>query len=802
METTVQSAMLPRGGVILSSPIGPIQYGVVPETIKDTMESPQGVPTIFVLPSRLFDAARAVSLGEIEFPAYWNYFCKGTRTTVVCRPGQLEALQQVLAQAAFGPRASDPAEFARPGADAPDLLAEMAYFRTNPKTGRPMELSDLVDVREIDGGSGVAELSEGVQIAVEDHGGIAVLHQGKAVSRWSGDAPMPRPKPISSTRFPFRPPSFGVTVIGSGHGFDPGNRTSGFLIWIDGRGVMVDPPVDAIEWLQEYDIGPRQVDSLILTHCHADHDAGTLQKILQEGRITIYTTPTIMASFVTKYSNMIGMDPAAFRRLFDYVPVHAGEPVPLHGAEAIFNYSLHSIPCVGFEVFCRGRSLVYPSDTLNDPDVIRRLRDEGVLSQERARKLVEFPWHHQLVLHEAGIPPIHTPVKVLAGLEDAIKKRLLLVHVSERSLPADSGLKVAPTGLDRTIDLQPEDAANAGAIETLDILARVDVFEDLPLPRAADFLRCVRRETHAARTRLLTRGESVEALWVIARGSATIYREGAELQVYGEYDYFGESALVTGEPSSIEVVARTDITLLAIPGPAFFNLVRGTRVLERLRHLAELRKLPAWEALSHSPVFEDLTANQRTQLQQLMQPVQFAESDALGEDPVLIEAGRVDGPRAFKRGDLAGDLRAVVEGTPMAQQFHAATRVQGYAFHRAELQTWLAKNPGFYLRLLEAENQAPGSVEEGSGPTRYCIGCGGALPLGAQVRTAKDPNASQMMSFGVWFHDECPIESNFLKWKYCAKCGAALEGEGPKARCAACDLSLPSLYQHCAVSGM
>ena len=35
--------------------------------------------------------------------------------------------------------------------------------------------------------------------------------------------------------------------------------------------------------------------ALILTHCHADHDAGTFQKILQERKVTVLTTPTIMS---------------------------------------------------------------------------------------------------------------------------------------------------------------------------------------------------------------------------------------------------------------------------------------------------------------------------------------------------------------------------------------------------------------------------------------------------------------------------------------------------------------------------
>jgi len=40
----------------------------------------------------------------------------------------------------------------------------------------------------------------------------------------------------------FRPPDFGVTILGSSHGFDCKGSTSGYILWINQRGVMVDPP--------------------------------------------------------------------------------------------------------------------------------------------------------------------------------------------------------------------------------------------------------------------------------------------------------------------------------------------------------------------------------------------------------------------------------------------------------------------------------------------------------------------------------------------------------------------------------
>lgn len=33
----------------------------------------------------------------------------------------------------------------------------------------------------------------------------------------------------------FKPPKFGITVLGNSHGFDPKGSTSGYIIWVDGR---------------------------------------------------------------------------------------------------------------------------------------------------------------------------------------------------------------------------------------------------------------------------------------------------------------------------------------------------------------------------------------------------------------------------------------------------------------------------------------------------------------------------------------------------------------------------------------
>ena len=109
---------------------------------------------------------------------------------------------------------------------------------------------------------------------------------------------------MSGPDFPnrYEAPEFGVTCLGPSHGFDPKDNTSGFIIWVNRRGIMVDPPVNSTEWLRSANVNPKLIDHIILTHTHADHDAGTFQKILEEFPVTIHTTETVMDSFIRKYT--------------------------------------------------------------------------------------------------------------------------------------------------------------------------------------------------------------------------------------------------------------------------------------------------------------------------------------------------------------------------------------------------------------------------------------------------------------------------------------------------------------------
>lgn len=387
---------LPRGGVYVRTPAGPVQVGVPPETIKDSMALGLPMPELFVVPPELFDRRRGLTLAEIEFPGYFNFFVLKRRARLVVESASTaERLRTMMRESLFASRRpTNHEEFAEtvPREARPDFARETDHFRRGPD-GSCRDVDDLVEFLVMSD-SGSIEVDGRIRIARVEGPAYAIEADGTEVARVPASVEIPEKITPSSARVAsFEPPAFGLTVLGASHGFDPNGKTTGFLLWIGRRGILIDPPVDTTQHLRESGVMPRIIDGVILTHCHADHDSGVFAKLLEEGRTRLYTTPTILASFLKKYSALSGIPEDDLRDTFSFSPVKIGAPTMINGAELFFFYTLHSIPTIGFEAYYGGKSLAFSADTLYEPESTRKLCELGVISPERRDALIDFPWH-------------------------------------------------------------------------------------------------------------------------------------------------------------------------------------------------------------------------------------------------------------------------------------------------------------------------------------------------------------------------------------------------------------------------
>ncbi len=721
MARELNITSLKRGGMVVSWGDFKLQVGAYPETIKDTMPTSDGVPQLFLVPEQLFDTQQGVTSAELEFPVYFNFFIKSRKCRFLCRQHQLKPLVRVLKEAVFGPQIIDVAGEYSSGADSfafPDLKKEAIWYKkdANRKRGR-LTLSDLVHPLVFDQDNRVEV--DGISITNLGNDRYR-LSDGSESVEFDYTHPQLEVFDENSRSTPFNPPNLGVTILGSGHGFDVQSLTSGFILWFNGKGVLVDPPVHTTAWLKNQKIDGRLVEHIVLTHCHADHDSGTLQKVLEEGRITIHSTPTVMRSFVTKYAALTGLSRTQFSRLFEFRPVPVGSAVNIAGGNFKFRYMFHPIPTLGFSVSYHGKKFAYSCDTLYDPAALEKLRDEGVISADRCRDLIEFDWDADMILHEAGIPPIHTPVSVLSALPEDVRKRMYLTHVSAAAIPADSGLRLAPPGVDNTIELEIETPQISQAEQMLDVLAHVDLFQSLGINRAAEFLRVARYSKLAAGTRIVKKGDPGDTFYIIASGEADIIADGRVIKSAGRYDYFGEIAVVLNRPRVADVMARTDLELIGIARQDFLDLTRGTEIANHFRRVS-LNKLDAssWNIFAENGLLKQLSTFQKTQLLGMMETREFQLGETLfgagqaAELLFLLESGQVElhtkGQQSAKlgRGTLLGAVHDELHTPVHKASAVALSPVKALAFPWEGIRQFLRQNPGFFIRMLRIHEDPP-----------------------------------------------------------------------------------------------
>jgi hypothetical protein len=148
---------LPRGGIsVETKAVGRIQFGIPPETIKDSMRLGLEVPRIYIVPTERFctelGPALGINLAEFEFPAYFNFFIRRKKCILVVDSEEAEEnIRNVFEETLLGPRqfrdpenpiANDDEDFDPdfPKAARPDFYQEFRHFRVAEKNDKFEEL--------------------------------------------------------------------------------------------------------------------------------------------------------------------------------------------------------------------------------------------------------------------------------------------------------------------------------------------------------------------------------------------------------------------------------------------------------------------------------------------------------------------------------------------------------------------------------------------------------------------------------------------------------------------------------------
>jgi hypothetical protein len=134
---------------MIQSALGNIQYGMPPETIKDSMNVEGGVAEYYIVPEHRFDWKDGINFMEFEFPVYYNFFLRGRqKTKLICDQKTMQDIKAVFQETLLGPQ-----DFSRFHRDfwegykaIPDMPKELKHFAVNPfEPDQPLEVDMFID---------------------------------------------------------------------------------------------------------------------------------------------------------------------------------------------------------------------------------------------------------------------------------------------------------------------------------------------------------------------------------------------------------------------------------------------------------------------------------------------------------------------------------------------------------------------------------------------------------------------------------------------------------------------------------
>lgn len=401
-----------------------------------------------------------------------------------------------------------------------------------------------------------------------------------------------------------------------------------------------------------------------------------------------------------------------------------GAPIFICGARFLFEYSFHSIPTICFEVSYKGKKFFFSGDTFYDPKRLEELHQEGLFSKPRFESLALRDFTaYDLILHEAGIPPIHTSLQVLGALPPEVKEKLFLIHIASHDISKEHGLKGVCTGFDFTHTLIARDDDPDQTVNNLDLICSMDIVQWMPFNRISELMQCIQEQHFRAGETIVRAGTRGDCLYIVKNGSLRIVGETPNqgfIKTYLRGDYFGESALLRHGERLANIIAITDCDLLVINKYDFHWIFDyqfqekqiQNNPFENVVNLAKLRRAKNAEFINNNRAISQMTESQKGLLNMYIRPAEVAPKQRLwaqGQVPsacyiirsgkyVMTTAGNDSGLNFdLTPGMLVGDFNALMNGEPATSELAALTKGSLFVIHRDDINHFLKSFPGFFV---------------------------------------------------------------------------------------------------------
>jgi ribonuclease BN (tRNA processing enzyme) len=257
------------------------------------------------------------------------------------------------------------------------------------------------------------------------------------------------PFPSSRTRSPKVGP-LQVLPLGIGGAFSKFDYYCSLLILGGGTRCLIDCPDPIHKVLHEQtsraglSVNAGDIEHLVLTHLHGDHSNGLESLLFYRKYVARVSPPTIYALAETLEALWprklaVSMErsclPAAGiddthepEDFYETRVVDEGRSFSVGDLTFEIRRTQHSVPTFGFRVSCGGRVFGYGCDTRFDA------------------ALIDFLSAADLVFHECGEEPLHTPYEKLMALDPGVRGKIHILHLADQFDRAGSELPIVEPG--------------------------------------------------------------------------------------------------------------------------------------------------------------------------------------------------------------------------------------------------------------------------------------------------------------------------------------------------------------------
>lgn len=162
---------------------------------------------------------------------------------------------------------------------------------------------------------------------------------------------------------------------------------------------------------------------------------------------------------------------------------------------------------------------------------------ENVISAQREIDLRMWLFDADIIIHESGVPPIHTSIEVLNSLPETLKEKMLIVHCSSipsvlektkkdgttYTIPITS-LKIPKEGIENTISLKVNNywQGFSSATTRLKLISDIFFFRNMTPPMLLELQTQSDQITFTSRQVILDYGAVPDSLYIVESGIVEI----------------------------------------------------------------------------------------------------------------------------------------------------------------------------------------------------------------------------------------------------------------------------------------